>query len=169
MKKIYNKSFWIVFILICIYLFYENTIKKTKFYNSYKYGLRYNEYRLENGIPLLPDNFEKVEDEKFGNLIVWVNKDSSNVSSGFTHLKKILTVRNSEIILEEDLFRLKNNFPSENYEFREIVSKYYYKKRDNRFIYIVKDFSNNILKSVDTIEVSEKFKNLDLSSNGFDL
>ncbi len=152
MKKIGNIFFWSIFIIIISISVFRNTVLDSKFYNKYVYGLNYNDMRLQKGITDLPDTFISVEDNYYKSWLVWENPNPVYNDTSYTHLKKMIRIVNSDLILETDLFK-KFNGDSLNYE--TITSKFYY--NDERHIMIKKRSENGVVTSVDTTHVPREF------------
>lgn len=98
----------IVFIIIII-LFSSRIINsiiiKSDIYLKYKYGINYNHIRLQKGIPLLPEDFILIDDEYYSNLLVWNNNNKVYNQDKYLHLNKKMTIRNKNLLLEEDIFQ----------------------------------------------------------------
>lgn len=140
-------------ILVIILSMIYNYVDDNKLIDRYDYGINFNSKRIENKVPVLPDFFEYTKDDYYGNLIVWKNPNPKANNENYTHLRKMLTVRNSDILLEEDWFKMKKD--SINFEVLE--TKFYYNEdgtKEKRF-YIKKNYSGTVLVSVDTINFFE--------------
>lgn len=130
-------------------ILYSSFISKTELFYRYKFGLAYNETRIQNCIIELPKDFIALKDKSKEPLLIWVNPNLKLNSNFFIHEQKKLTVRNSELLLEEDLFKIKDKNSN---GFKLLAVKHYYNKdgRD-REIYISKEFLNNKLIRCDTL------------------
>lgn len=150
MRKITNFIFWLFFLVITLGLIYNSVITKTDFFYRYKFGNTYNKVRFQKRITLLPEDFVVLDDKSQKPLLVWINPKITLNDSSYTHIKKTLTVRNSELLLEEDLFKIKNKNST---DYKLLIVKYYYnynnKGQDKEF-YIYKEFLKDKVKKCDT-------------------
>ncbi|MDI9308640.1 MAG: hypothetical protein QM535_00380 [Limnohabitans sp.] len=152
MKKIINLSFWLSFSTVLLLLIYNSYITQTDFYYRYKYGILYNKVRNEKCIPELPKRFIVLKDKCSEPLLTWVNPEFKLSSSHFTHIKKILTIRNSELLLEEDLFKIKGKDLN---NFKLLIVKHYFKNQKvDKQLYIYKNFLNGKIIRSDTLNIN---------------
>jgi hypothetical protein len=107
---------------------------------------------LQKGITDLPATFLYAKDQDYGNLIIWKNPKPIYNDESFTHLRKRITVRNSNLLLEKDLFK-KINKDSLSYEI--LISKFYYE--DERQILINQVYENGVVISIDTTNIPDIF------------
>jgi hypothetical protein len=127
-------------------------VQESKYYNKYAYGLRYNHERLQNGITELPDSFLYTEDNYYKSWLVWKNPNPKYNDSSFTHLRKMVKLFKSDIILETDLFK---RFKEDSLNYEVVLSKFYYTGK--RQIIINKRYEDGVVTSIDTTHVARDF------------
>ncbi|EZH73170.1 hypothetical protein ATO12_19380 [Aquimarina atlantica] len=152
MRKVGSIFFWSIFIIICGISVFRNIVMDSKFFNKHVYDSNYNDMRLQNGIMDLPDTFIYTEDDYYKDWLIWENPNPIYNDTSYTHLKKMIKIDNSNLILENDLLK-KINEDSLNYE--TINLNFYY---DNgKHIMIHKNFENGVVTSIDTTNISLDF------------
>ncbi len=167
MNKIFNKLYWGVFLFICAVLVFKNYISKSDLYLRYKYGLGYNQERLEKGILLLPDNFELYDGQHDKENIVWINPKPEYSDSSYVHLNKTLIIRNSKLFIEKDVLKLKF---SNSKEYKQLTSKYYYNAsgENDKLLYITHHYVNDSIKEIDTVSVLDNIRSINRINTIFD-
>ena len=124
MKKLtINNIIWTVLLIFIGFEIYGYISDYYKLQN-YKYGEKFNDFRLKNKIPLLTDKIEPLSmyaNENYG--MIWINDyDEINEEEKLIHKIKIIDATEDEgWIGEEDVFKFYNDKSS--YYILEIKSK----------------------------------------------
>lgn len=151
MKKTFKIFIWIILVVVASNRIFNSFVVKSDIYLEYKYGMNYNTIRLQKGIPLLSKDFTLTDDEYYSNLLVWKNKSNLNRDK-YLHLDKKMTIRNKNLLLEEDTFKYIYN-PNDSLTYSLISSMYYYSTpdREKKHIWLERKVIKGEIISSDTI------------------
>lgn len=94
--------FYRVMIIILLGNGLVKAYKKSDYYLNSKYGIQYNDVRIEKrgGLPLT-DEFSIVEDKYYDDHLVFVLSEINNSNLSF-HFKKVCILRNAKLLRELD-------------------------------------------------------------------
>lgn len=135
----------IIITLLVLSIFFFYLFINPNSYKSKKFGANYNDYRIENNIPTLSDDWLLRNDKA---LLEYYNKDSITLG----HIKKYINLSKSATGSERDVFKLNN----------VIIISLFERNDKNKVLYKIENPSNgsiNIFQSekevIDNNEANE--------------